>query len=150
MDNFFTQIWRLSLRPNDGKTRWGDKSPQSERFWQDVYQHHPNARFVWVVRDPRAVCASNRRRFGGKIATSAAGWCSSVASWLRVTTAIPLEQLYCVRYEEFVEYPAGASDQLLDFVGGRTNNLQLGTAFPKNVPSGSHHDKHRIDHPNCC
>lgn len=44
-----------------GKARWGCKSTFLIDSVPEILGHHPGARFLWLVRDPRDVAASSRR-----------------------------------------------------------------------------------------
>ena len=44
-----------------GKKRWGCKSTFMVSEVPTLRQHHPDARFLWLMRDPRDVAASSRR-----------------------------------------------------------------------------------------
>ena len=41
-----------------GKTRWGDKSLNSERFAGAILAAYPGAKMIHIIRDPRDRCAS--------------------------------------------------------------------------------------------
>ena len=43
-----------------GKSRWGHKTPRLVRHWERLARLFPDARFIHLVRDPRAVAASLR------------------------------------------------------------------------------------------
>ena len=51
------RLHRLYLSPRN-KSRWGQKTPRFVRYLPLLQAHFPNARFVHLVRDPRAVAAS--------------------------------------------------------------------------------------------
>jgi hypothetical protein len=48
-------------RRAEGKPRWGCKSTFTVHHVPEVRAEYPNARFVWLVRDPRDVAASAKR-----------------------------------------------------------------------------------------
>lgn len=50
------------LAQDAGKTRWLEKTPQHTYFIDAILRHVPDALFVEIVRDPRAVLASKKRR----------------------------------------------------------------------------------------
>ncbi|GAH22672.1 unnamed protein product, partial [marine sediment metagenome] len=51
-----------SLMYKGGKTRWLEKTPTHVFYIDDILLSVPDAKFVEIVRDPRAVLASKKRR----------------------------------------------------------------------------------------
>lgn len=51
------RLHELYIRP-EGKSRWGQKTPRFVRYMDLLIKHFPDARFVHLVRDPRAVANS--------------------------------------------------------------------------------------------
>jgi len=56
----FTTILRLYAAKN-GSSRWGEKTPGHYRFVAELLEWYSNCHVIFVIRDPRAVVASNLR-----------------------------------------------------------------------------------------
>jgi hypothetical protein len=101
----------------EGKPRWGDKRPSYSQNLNVVFDMWPNARFVNVVRDPRACVASMRKAFPG--------WgrpVSAVEIWERTDRNVraalrklPADQITEIRYEDLIADPEGVLKRLCAF-----------------------------------
>jgi hypothetical protein len=102
-----------------GKPRWGDQTGLVERYADQIFAAHPDARFIHMVRDPRdryeaslAMWPEGRLRAGG----AAARWLLSTR--LARRNAARFGARYrVVRYESLVGDPEGAARELTAFVG---------------------------------
>lgn len=104
---------------------WGDSSPQDILYMDVLKKWYPTAKFVGVVRDPRAFLASYknyirkgsveyRNRFNA--VTNSLLWRSYMNSLLR-TMASPLApDVMMLRYEELVADPEGQVRRMCDFL----------------------------------
>lgn len=54
----FTSILQEYARKMQ-KKRWGEKTPQNSRYIQLLFEWYPQARILWMLRDPRAAVASH-------------------------------------------------------------------------------------------
>lgn len=104
---------------NQGKTRWGDKRPSHAWNLNAIFDLFPDARYVNVVRDPRACVASMNR-----VGWSWGGVESATEMWQRATVSaeawrrrLPAEQYLDVRYEELVKDPKGILREVCAFLG---------------------------------
>ena len=90
-----------------GKTRWGDKTPWYVQYAGDVSRLFPDAQFIHLVRDGRAVLASYRRvsHLPGEVASVAAEWISSVHAAMRVGATSGTTRYLELRYEDLVDAP---------------------------------------------
>lgn len=57
LGNTFSLVLREYAR-QQGRPRWGEKTPHHYRYIQQLLSWFPNARILVMVRDPRAVCSS--------------------------------------------------------------------------------------------
>lgn len=103
-------------------THWGDKLPGPETAIQ-LQQVLPHAKYIVLIRDPRAVCAS-LRRFGERDIRAApliqAGSVEVWATYIRNTFDALLrylEQRVIVRYEDMIADPVAEIGRVLDFLG---------------------------------
>ena len=101
-----------------GKVRWGDQSPQVERYADELLAAYPEARVLHMVRDPRdrhaALLERGRRRVGAAGET-AARWLSSVTLALRHAQRYP-GRYRIVRYETVVSAPETTMRELCAFL----------------------------------
>jgi Sulfotransferase family len=101
-----------------GKTIWGQKTPRFVRHGELLKRAWPNAKFVHVVRDPRAVVSSLIRSdqhqsnalFGSK------RWLNDVAAGLKLQEKFPNDVLL-VRYEDLVRNPEHEVRKVCDHLG---------------------------------
>lgn len=78
----------------------------------------PNARFIFVNRDPRDVTRSCMAMgWGGTAWHASAIWCDAHSEWERLKSVVPAEQLREVRFDELVNNPDGVLSELTAFLG---------------------------------
>ena len=111
-----------------GKARWGEKTP-GNLFYADVLADmFPGARFVHVVRDPRAAVASMRRApfFTDDVAFCAMNWRKHLTRG-RATLkgAVAEDARLVVRYEDLVADPEQVLRSLCAFLGERYDPAML-------------------------
>lgn len=102
-----------------GRPRWGQKTPHNIFFAEEIKKDFPNAQFIYVIRDGRDVAVEMiDSAFHPKTAYTAA------QSWaLDHNTARPLRQKYGksdwldVRYEELVRQPEKVLREVCAFLG---------------------------------
>lgn len=101
-----------------GKRIWIEKTPAHTLCWRYLADRFPKARFVAIVRDPRASTASLiRARFGPSAASTA------TRRWVRYCEAIDAfrraepHRLHLLRYEELVHEPRETLAGICDFLG---------------------------------
>jgi LPS sulfotransferase NodH len=86
-----------------GKHRWGQKTPRFVRFVGLLHTHFPGARFIHVVRDPRAVVSSlissDVHRSNALYASRR--WLNDVGAGIEAERDFP-QQVIRVRYEDLV------------------------------------------------
>jgi LPS sulfotransferase NodH len=104
-----------------GALRFGEKTPWNVRHLEALEALFPNARFVHVVRDPRAVVASKRKlpRSSSDVLTNAVKWSIDVAAAARYRDGAPerAERLLEIRYEDLVRTPEPVLRRVTDFLG---------------------------------
>jgi hypothetical protein len=104
-----------------GKPRWGDQTGLIERYAEEIYAAHPDARMIQMVRDPRdryeasiRLWPKGRARAGGAVAR----WRYSVELG-RSNLARYGSRYLMVRYENLVQDPRGIMTEVSAFVGER-------------------------------
>jgi len=121
-DHSYFALFRLlgsSYAESIGKTRWGDKSLNSERDAGRVLEAYPDAVMIHVVRDPRDRHASMMHHRGGRrsgVLGSIAVWANSARLAARNAARFPGRYLV-VRYEDLVADPEQQLRRILDLVG---------------------------------
>lgn len=101
---------------NVRKPRWGEKTPFSADHLDTLFDWFPDARMIYMLRDPRAVISSQRRLpwlAGVEVRDHAAAWAGGVARAL----ADEDPRVLCVRYENLVHRPADVLEEVCRFLG---------------------------------
>jgi hypothetical protein len=100
-----------------GKSRWGHKTPRLVRHWKKLAGLFPDARFIHVMRDPRAVAASLRKSAAHRTHALAAArrWHLDTSSGLAMERDLGPRALR-VRYEDLVSAPEATVQGLCAFL----------------------------------
>ena len=109
-----------ALAKRDGKVRWGEKTPKNLFYVDVLSEMFPEARFVYLVRDPRAVVNSmNAIKYYSKDATiNACNWRQSATDgYALLCSEVPEAQRMVVRYEDLVANPELTMRALCRFLG---------------------------------
>lgn len=118
-----------------GKTRWLEKTPQHVFAIEDILRDIPDARFIEIIRDPRDILASKKKRkaaMRGKIATQAdrikalervyeplwesLEWRLALRAGQQAAAQFP-DRLYSLRYEDLVADPERVLAGVCAFAG---------------------------------
>jgi len=102
-----------------GKSRWGDKSLDSEQHADVILDAYPDAVMVQVIRDPRdryASQATHRRAARGGVGSGTALWLWSLHHARRNEARHP-GRYTVVRYEDLVSTPHEVLQEVCSFVG---------------------------------
>jgi hypothetical protein len=106
----------------EGKRRWGDKRPSLLLDLDAILAMFPDAQYVNVVRDPRAVVASIRRVGDAhgwnpeRIARGAELWERSDRAARRWRERLPAHQFLEVQYERLVRDPRATLTQVCEYL----------------------------------
>ena len=114
----FALLWE-QVALGMGKARWGDKSLNTERYADVIFQAYPGARILHIVRDPRDRFASALKRWKvirGGVGSGAGMWLDSVRIGQRNMQKYP-NQYRFVRYESLAEQPEKIMREICSFVG---------------------------------
>ena len=109
------QAWALS----QGKTRWGEKTPQHMFYWRDILQGFPNLRVIHLVRDGRDVALSYREAFFGPkhIYPIALRWVKYLNAAEEVGDCLGRRAFLQVYYEDLLSDPQQEIRRICDFLG---------------------------------
>ncbi|MEL7333105.1 MAG: sulfotransferase, partial [Cyanobacteria bacterium J06560_2] len=78
----------------------------------------PNAKFIHIVRDPRAVSRSCVvQGWAGNVWVGLNRWIEAEKIWNNLTPQLRAEQQLEIRYQDFIENTASVLEQICDFVG---------------------------------
>lgn len=103
-----------------GKERWGEKTPYN-LFYADVLADmFPGARFIYLVRDPRAVVRSMNAivYFSDDTALNALNWRHAAThGYALLKTSVPARQRITMRYEDVVRDPEVHLRRICAFLG---------------------------------
>ena len=106
------------FRELEGKGRWGCKSTFVIHHVARIRRTYPDARFVWLVRDPRDVAASSRRSVFSPFHPwfTAELWRQQQELGLQHERSLPAGSLLRMRYEDLLADPSGAVQRLAAFL----------------------------------
>lgn len=102
-----------------GKARWGEKTPGNLFFAATILEMFPDARFVYIARDPRAGVASMLRAtmFADDVAINALNRVRYATEGRgRLEQAVPPIQRMTLRYEDLVAEPEATVRSLCRFL----------------------------------
>jgi hypothetical protein len=117
---------------SQGMVRWGDKTPEYCRNLPLIHSLFPDAQFVHVVRDGRAVAHSAfKMGFGPKNAYEAAlEWARTLADVERFRDTLPPAQFLQVRYEDLLGDPTTTMANIAAFLGVENHTEVAEVASP--------------------
>ncbi len=126
--NFTDAILHLIEEKKPGASVVLEKTPAHAWAWKDILKVYPDAHFIHLIRDPRAVVASLRaagRDWGKNWASTSV--VENAELWLRVVGfARPIQEQTSryleVRYEDLMAQPAESIAALFDWLGISESN----------------------------
>ncbi|WP_233843749.1 sulfotransferase [Dyella sp. 2HG41-7] len=114
----------LSQSADDPKVRWVDGTPEYSYYIAGLRKLFPNAKFVHIVRDVRAVVNSMlnfNMGSGGKLVDTEQQayeyWLGTVQACIRAERAYGTQVVHRLRYDDLVRNPEQAMRRVLDFLG---------------------------------
>ena len=114
--------YRLMLEAyadTEGKPRWGEKTPINLFYCDVLYQMFPDAKFIHLVRDPRAVVrsANNFPRLPDDTLINATNWQHFMEKGhKRLVESVPSAQQYTLRYEDLTSDPEPVAQKICQFI----------------------------------
>lgn len=114
-------------REQSGKRRWACKSTFMIEHVAEILQYHPEAKFIYLVRDGRDVAVSARASIFNRyhVYYAARRWKGEQQlglSWLRV---LPQDRILLLKYEDLIADPAEAVRRLCSFLGEPNEDAML-------------------------
>lgn len=127
----FDQLAKHLPAQDISPTRWMEKTPDHAEHMEDMLRYYPNAKFVFVARDPRKAIPSRRKYFTWNNETS---WPieKHVNAWLKTMRAYETfehahpESVFLVRHEDVVADTEGSVAKICRFIGVPFNKALLG------------------------
>lgn len=121
-----------------------DHTPGNIRFVPTLARVIPDARFVHIIRDGRAVAASVLPLDWGPsgVLEAARYWASQIGMGLAAEQHLPADRILRVRYEDLVGDPAGQLRRLCAFLG---LTFHAGMVTPRSYDVGDYtRQQHRL------
>jgi hypothetical protein len=115
------------LMRSEGKSVWGLKDPELTHYLTDLKSFLPEARFIVITRDPRAVVNSymeNKWGLGTNAYTGALRWRDEIRTQLAFEAELPREVLR-IRYEDLVVHPKATLDRVCQFIDAPFDDAML-------------------------
>jgi hypothetical protein len=135
----FALLQQQNLRRLD-KSRWCDKSLNSEGYAGIIMSAYPTARMIQVIRDPRdryISQATHRQAGRGKVGSGAALWRWSARLAEHNRQKYP-DRYFVVRYETLVDRPEATLAELCDFIGEEySDDMLLTDTGPRPITAAS-------------
>lgn len=101
-----------------GKARWGCKSTFMIDHVDDVLAVYPDARFLWLVRDPRDVAASSKHAVFNPFhpLLTADLWVAQQARGFDALARLGPDRVHLLHYEQLVADPAAELERVCGFL----------------------------------
>lgn len=141
-DGLYLEILQLLVDTygEPGTVCFGIKTAWCEQLLKPVARTFPNMSLVNIIRDPRAVIASNYQDEGSRfpILFNIRDWRKSVYyDWKYQFSDTVLKNRYVgIRYEDILESPAPTLKKITDLVGLEYSDAMIGKSF--NQPNSSY------------
>lgn len=106
-----------------GARYWVEKSPYNEYYADQIFAWWPEARCIYIVRDPRDNHASYQRKHPDWSAEFfSANWKRSVVACQENVKRYGEQRCRLIRYEDLVQKPQETLKQITDFLGIDANS----------------------------
>ena len=117
-EDLFVAILALYARSR-GKRRVGEKSPRHLFAIPELSRLYPQARFLCLIRDPRAVVRSERETSWGSqsVLRITRRWCRVVDAAEKFSQSLPANRFRLVSYEDLVTNPETQLRSICQFLG---------------------------------
>jgi hypothetical protein len=104
----------------EGKHTWGEKTPKNLFYVDLIHRMMPDARFIYIVRDPRAVASSMNRfaRFVDDSVLNAFNWLQAAKTGFELLErTVPAELRLTLTYETLVSDVETTTRRMCEFLG---------------------------------
>jgi hypothetical protein len=127
------------LMASEGKSVWGLKDPKLTPFLTDLKPFLPEACFILITRDPRAVVNSymeNKWGLGTNAYTGALRWRDEILTQLAFETELP-KAVFRIRYEDLVVNQQATLEKVCRFIDAPFDDAMLAYDQQKSFIRGS-------------
>lgn len=102
------------------KGLWFDKTPGPEfiRCAPTLRKMYPNARFIFLIRDPVSSVESNMRKFGSSFEQACDRWKESAEAWLQTKGSLPQDCFIELKTHELSSQTDVCLDRIADLLTG--------------------------------
>lgn len=115
------------------KMRWIEKTPRHAKFMSEIIALYPNAKIMYITRDPRDVVSStlrfvdfhSSRKRWWHCAKRAYRWNKEVSSALDRISHINKNHRILIKYESIIEKPEKELKKIMKFLGEKYNHSIL-------------------------
>lgn len=114
-------------REHAGKRRWACKSTFMIEHVDEVLRYHPEAKFLYLVRDGRDVAVSARHSIFNRyhVYYTARRWKREQHLGLHWLSVLPKEQILLLTYEDLTDKPADTVRRICSFLGVPVESAML-------------------------
>jgi hypothetical protein len=119
--SFLNALYTLYAAQN-GKVRWGDKTPIYASYLDFIHQIFPEAKFIHILRDPFDAGISllekyQKEEFHIDIYFAARNWMRRINDINQSREHLPTHLYHELRYEDLVQQPEEKIQEVCDFLG---------------------------------
>ncbi|MEM1168646.1 MAG: sulfotransferase [Cyanobacteria bacterium P01_H01_bin.35] len=113
--NVFTVLLQSYARKMQ-KQRWGEKTPDHYQYLDILFRWYPDAKVIWMLRDPRAVSASliTKKWASSYIDVHARKWFYSMEKFTQIWSKD--RRILLVKYESLVRKPELEMSRICNFL----------------------------------
>jgi hypothetical protein len=122
LESYINALAFATKAPIKTKIYWIDKTLNNEYLIKRYQEWWPNACFIFMVRDPRDVYSSYKKRDIKNsrsitpIDSFALGWANSIHAIQECRQTLPSNQYYLLRYEDLVQNPEEIMHTIAEFL----------------------------------
>lgn len=130
--NLAVNIWRNEMHEAVHSECIVVKGGTHVRYWREIHRaYRGSARFIYLIRDPRAVIDSKLRTRRPYVPSETMAWGGALLAAIRWrqfaktmrTARLRGEQVLEIKYEDFIASPAEVMAKIADFLGVALSNL---------------------------
>jgi Sulfotransferase family len=112
-------LW-ATLISNQLTGLWFDKTPGPDfiKCASKLYQMYPNARFIFLIRDPVSSVESSMRKFGSTFEEACNRWSECAEAWLQTKGGLPEECFIELKTHELSSKTADCLDRMANLLTG--------------------------------
>ena len=104
------------LAAMENKVRWGEKSPGNEYFTDEILSFFPGAKILCMIRDPRAVIASSKKRYGRGMIKPLIRWKLSICRIIYDYQRLASNTFRPIFYEDLILSPEETMKGVFEFL----------------------------------